>query len=106
MADESIEGKDSGILFKNLGERSAANASFKFPLYDPIKNKDYIVSLETLTTYLATQLGAASKAVFELTGVTNVADAYSSSKVLESYITEGLYIFQPNVDSVGYSNSS
>lgn len=101
MADEHIVGGDSGILFKDLGERSSVTPSFKYPLYDPVKNKDFIVSQETLTAYLATQLGSASKAVFELTGVTNIDNAYSSSKVLESYVTEALYIFQPNVDSDG-----
>jgi len=97
--EKYIPSGDSGILFKQLGERSVASASFKFPFYDPTKNKDFIVSLGTLTTYLATQLGVSSKAVFELTGVSNTDNEYVSTLDITEYKTEGLYIFKPNVDS-------
>lgn len=99
--EEYIPSGDSGILFKQLGERITATSSFKFPVYDPAKNKDFIVSLATLTTYLATQLGVSSKAVFELTGVTNTSNDYVSTLDISEYKTEALYIFKPSEDSDG-----
>lgn len=45
---------DSGILFKNLTERSNGNDAFLFPFYDPIANKDYKISLATIASFIST----------------------------------------------------
>ena len=70
-----------------------------FPFYDSENDADYRVSLDTLITFISNELGVSSKAVFELTGVSNTGNNYVSTLDITSYKTEGLYIFKPSVDS-------
>jgi len=88
--------------FKSLTERLLSGLgrtkSF-FPFYDSENDADYRVSLDTLITFISNELGVSSKAVFELTGVSNTGNNYVSTLDISSYRTEGLYIFKPNSDS-------
>lgn len=70
-----------------------------FPFYDSENDADYRVSLDTLITFISNELGVSTKAVFELTGVSNTGNNYVSTLDISSYKTEGLYIFKPSADS-------
>jgi len=88
--------------FKLLTERLLSglglNKTF-IPFYDSQNDADYRMSLNTLITFISNQLGVSSKAVFELTGVSNTGNNYVSTLDITSYKTEGLYIFKPSADS-------
>lgn len=88
--------------FKLLTERllsGLGRSKTFFPFYDSQNDADYRVSLDTLITFISNELGVSSKAVFELTGVSNTGNNYVSTLDITSYKTEGLYIFKPSVDS-------
>jgi len=88
--------------FKLLTERllsGLGKTKTFFPFYDGEKDADYRVSLDTLITFISNELGVSSKAVFELTGVSNTGNNYVSTLDISSYKTEGLYIFKPSNDS-------
>lgn len=88
--------------FKLLAERllsGLGRSKTFFPFYDSQNDADYRVSLDTLITFISNELGVSSKAVFELTGVSNTGNNYVSTLDITSYKTEGLYIFKPSVDS-------
>jgi len=94
--------KIKGFKFKDLTVRLLAGLgktkSF-FVFYDSEKDADFRVSLDTLITFISNELGVSSKAVFELTGISNTGNAYISTLDISSYKTEGLYIFKPSADS-------
>ncbi len=90
--------------FKLLAERllsGLGRSKTFFPFYDSQNDADYRVSLDTLITFISNELGVSSKAVFELTSVSNTGNNYVSTLDIASYKTEGLYIFKPSVDSDG-----
>ena len=88
--------------FKSLTERllsGLGRSKTFFPFYDSQNDADYRVSLDTLITFISNELGVSSKAVFELTGVSNTGNNYISTLDISAYRTEGLYIFKPSADS-------
>lgn len=90
--------------FKYLPEKIGLDATKSyFPFYDNEKDADFRVRLDVLVDLIGSQVGNVSKSVFELSGITNSGNNYSSSYALATYVTEGIYIFQPNVDSTGDS---
>ncbi len=92
----------STTKFKYLDEKLGLGATKSFfPFYDNEKDKDFKVRLDILVDLIAGQVTSVGKSVFELSGITNSGNNYSSSYTLASYITEGIYIFQPNVNSSG-----
>jgi hypothetical protein len=94
----------STTKFKYLDEKLGLGATKSFfPFYDNEKDKDFKVRLDVLVDLIAGQVTSVGKSVFELSGITNSGNNYSSSYTLADYITEGIYIFQPNVDSSGNS---
>ncbi len=90
--------------FKYLPEKIGLGATKSyFPFYDNEKDADFRVRLDILVDLIASQVVSAEKAVFELSGITNSGNNYSSTYALATYVTEGIYIFQPNIDSSGDS---
>lgn len=88
--------------FKLLAERllsGLGRSKTFFPFYDSQNDADYRVSLDTLITFISNELGVSSKAVFELTGISNTGNNYVSTLSINSYKTESLWIFKPSNDS-------
>lgn len=88
-----------GTYFKTLVEKPVINNNVFFPIYDPVVDKDQKLGLNTLITYVQTELGLQGREIYELPNVSNINNNYTSPLPLTTYKTEGLYIVQFNVDS-------